>query len=125
APPEELGKLLTGVGEREELAQVLAAGELRLLGEYGRLAEQHGLALRAQRHVEELIALLDEDVEQLADVGGAVRAVPQARAERGADLGECEPGEALVEQPGHLGDGVVGNVAACLEEERAHRATLQ
>src|SRR5690242_9432778 len=65
AASDRLGQRLGRVGQLDETAHSIRRRELRLFGQYGRLAENDLVLAQRQCLVEQLLAFLHEDVQQL------------------------------------------------------------
>src|SRR6185295_1847454 len=121
---QQLTEFLARFCKSYQLAHVVDGGELRLLGEDRGLAKKNGIVSRLELTVEQLIALFDEDVQQIRGLARGAD-VAQPVAERRANLSQAESRQPIVENARHLGDGRVGDLATDIDEDRPHRARRQ
>ncbi|HNB43823.1 MAG TPA: hypothetical protein PLL72_06470, partial [Burkholderiaceae bacterium] len=123
--PPRRERLLQQVPPFRQVQQVTdlpAGGKLRLRHQHLRAPEHH--RFHPARRAEELLAFLDEDVEQLALVLAALR-VAEPLAGRGADLLQGEAAQPLVERLRHPLHQLRRQRLAHLHEDGAHRPALE
>src|SRR5687768_6933495 len=118
--PEKIGEMLTRLGERHQLSHVVDIGELGLLGKERRLTQKH-VILSHHCRVEQLLALLDEDIQQLSGIP-CLSCVAEPVGQRCPDLLQGQTGNPLVQNLRHFRESDVGNLTSGLDENGAHRS---
>src|SRR4051812_7418076 len=116
AAREGLLQQLPPLGEPKQLPHPRIGGELRLVRQHLRAAQYYPTPVAVQ--IEDLFTFGDEDIEQLAAFPGARVAEPLAY--RLPDPTEGEPAQALVEDPGDLGQWDRHRARRDLDEDRPH-----
>src|SRR5689334_7674783 len=117
---KQLAEFLPRFGQLDKSTHVVNTGELRLLSQHRRLAQHHSILVRFERAIENLIALFDEDVEQISRV--ALNRVAQAIAEGSANLAQRQASQSFVEDARDFGDGGIGDLTAHIDENGSNRA---